>query len=109
MNEQVIQHIDTTLDELRAIYTRAATRIEGLKAGEKIVATELAKELAVETDQTGAQIYPLLLQMLRNYPGVDRRKGAAGGIYKLAPGESPKVVKIRQIKSVKEEIADEIA
>ena len=89
MNIKATEHVEHALNEIRTMYLRAATRIEALKPGEKIPATELANELAKEQGMTGAQLYPVLRTLLEGYPGVDIRRGAHGGIYKLAAGELP--------------------
>ena len=39
MNQEVQQHLEESLNEVRAIFVKAATRIEALKPGEKIPAT----------------------------------------------------------------------
>lgn len=89
MNNEVTQHVEEALNEVRALFLKAATRIEAIKPGEKIPATQLAEELAKEQspDMTGPQLYPTLKILLENYPGVDIRRGAHGGIYRLLPGE----------------------
>lgn len=91
MNNDVTLHIEEALNEVRALFLKAATRIEAIKPGEKIPATQLAEELAKEQspDMTGPQLYPTLKILLDKYPGVDIRRGAHGGIYRLLPGEVP--------------------
>lgn len=91
MNNEVTLHIEEALNEVRALFMKAATRIEAIKPGEKIPATTLAEELAKEQspDMTGPQLYPTLKILLDKYPGVDIRRGAHGGIYRLLPGEVP--------------------
>lgn len=90
------EHIDNTLSRLRSFYEKAAAIIDAIEPGKKIPATNLAKSLASEMDKTGAQLYPLLLELLKDYPGVDVRRGAQGGIYKLLPGESRKISKTEE-------------
>ena len=82
------QHIDSVISNVRAIYEKAAERIDALKPGEKIPATKLAEDLAKELAMSGAQLYPTLKFLFDGYPGVDVRKGAHGGIIKL-PIPSP--------------------
>ncbi len=91
MNNEVTLHLEKALDEVRALFLKAVTRIEAIKPGEKIPATQLAEELAKEQspDMTGPQLYPTLKILLEGYPGVDIRRGAHGGIYRLQPGEVP--------------------
>jgi hypothetical protein len=86
-----VQHIEVSLAKIRAIYERASARIEALKPGEKVPATELAADLAHDVIQpdgkpmTGPQLYPTLKFLFDGYPGVAVRKGAHGGIIKLDP------------------------
>lgn len=83
------EQVTRTLSKLRPLLEKASARIEAIKPGEKIPATELADELASEIGMTGPQLYPTLKWLFEGYPGVDVRKGAHGGIYKLLPGEVP--------------------
>lgn len=78
----VSDHIELSLDKVRVIYQKASDKIEALKPGEKIPATELAKDLAAEIGMTGPQLYPTLKFLFDSYPGVDIKKGAQGGIIK---------------------------
>lgn len=75
-------HVDASLGKVRAIFEKAAQRIEALKPGEKVPATELAKELGKEIGMTGPQLYPTLKFLFDGYPGVDIKRGAHGGIIK---------------------------
>jgi hypothetical protein len=78
------QHIDNTLaTKIRPLFEKAAARIDALKAGEKIPATQLAEDIAKEHDMTGPQLYSTLKLLFDGYPGVDVRRGAHGGIIKL--------------------------
>ena len=78
------QHIDNTLaTKIRPLFEKAAARIDALKPGEKVPATQLAEEIAKEHDMTGPQLYSTLKLLFDGYPGVDVRRGAHGGIIKL--------------------------
>ena len=106
-----MQHIEKSLDKIREIFQKASDRIEALKVGQKIPATVLAEEIAKDYGITGPQLYPVLLYLIRGYPDVEIKKGAHGGIVKLAPSAtidsdedddySPALV------DVKEDILDE--
>lgn len=89
MNQEVQDHREKALNEVRTFFNKAIERIEAIKPGEKIPATQLAEDLAKEQspDLTGPQVYPTLKILLDKYPGVDVRRGAHGGIYRLLPGE----------------------
>ena len=93
------EQVDRTLDKLRHLLEKASDRIEAIEPGKKIPATELAQSLAEEIGKTGPQLYPVLLWLFQGYPGVDIRKGAHGGIYKLMPGEVPGQKKVKPVKT----------
>lgn len=80
-SKQHLEHVLAT--RIRPIFEKAAERIDALKPGEKVPATELAKELAASVGMTGPQLYPTLKLFFDNYPGVVIKKGAHGGIEKL--------------------------
>lgn len=77
-------HVEVAVDRVRNLYLKAVARIEALRPGEKVPATELAKELAAEVGMTGPQLYPTLKFLFDGYPGVEIKKGAHGGIVKSA-------------------------
>ncbi len=83
------EEVSRTLAALRPLLEKASAQIEAIKPGEKIPATELADSLAKEIGMTGPQLYPTLKFLFDGYKGVDVRKGAHGGIYRLKPGEVP--------------------
>lgn len=76
------QHIENTLAKIRTIFEKAVERIDALKPGEKIPATALAADIAKAHGMSGPQLYPTLKFLFDDYPGVDIRKGAHGGIIK---------------------------
>ena len=85
MNKQVMSHVEDVLNDVRTLFIKAATRIEALKVGEKVPATKLSEELAKELGKTGPSIYPVLKLLLNDeYPGVEIKKGALGGILKVS-------------------------
>lgn len=94
MNDNVLLHLEDAINQIRALFLKAATRIEELKPGEKIPATRLAEELASERGMTGPQLYPTLKFLFDDYPGVEVKRGAHGGICRPLPKpvEEPKVV-----------------
>ncbi len=77
-------HIEKSLSQIREIFEKASDRIDAIKVGDKIPATVLAAEIAKEFGSTGPILYPTLLWLIKGYPGVEVRRGAKGGIYKLA-------------------------
>ncbi len=81
--QQVDDHIEVALGSVRKIYQEAATVIQSLKTGEKIPATKLAAEVAKNYGMSGPQLYPTILFLLKDYPGVKQKRGVQGGIWML--------------------------
>lgn len=80
------QHIEEVLaTRIRPIFEQAAARLDALAIGEKVPATELAKDLAKEVGMTGPQLYPVLLFLFKDFPDIEVRRGAHGGLFKVAP------------------------
>ena len=78
------QHMDSVWEnKIRPIFEKAREQIDALKPGEKIPATTLAENLAKPLGMTQAQLYPTLKFLFDGYPGVEVRRGAHGGIFKL--------------------------
>lgn len=75
------EHIDNVwLTKIRPLLMEASDMIEALKPGEKIPATELAKQVAACHGMTGPQFYPLLTYIIKGYPNRVIKRGAHGGI-----------------------------
>lgn len=83
MNKE--DHIDNSLNKIRSIFEKTSARIEALKPKERVPATQLANELAIElgTEGGGAALYQVLKYLFKDYPGVKITRGAKGGIEKL--------------------------
>jgi len=75
-------HVEAALQKIRVIFQETAAKIEEIKPGEKIPATKLAEQIAENYNTTGASLYPVLKYLFDNYPGIEIRRGAAGGIYR---------------------------
>jgi hypothetical protein len=103
MNNEVMLHLEDALNQVRAIFIKAATRIEDIKPGDKIPATKLADELAKERGMTGPQLYPSLKFLFDGYPGVKIKRGAHGGIYRPLPGEDDKKPEVIDTPTVGDE------
>jgi len=100
------QHIEMVLNtRIRDMFNKAAEKIDALKPGEKIPATELAAQLAADLGKTGPQVYPTLLFLLQDYPNVQIKRGAHGGIYKLDTSKTSATTKTNDSSS--DEAADE--
>ena len=76
-------HIENSLGKIRLIFEKASQRIDALESGQKIPATTLAKELGEEFGVNGTVLYPTLLFLIADYPGIHIKRGAKGGIYKI--------------------------
>ena len=77
------KHVEEALEKIRTIFKKASNRIEALKPGEKVPATKLAEELAVEFGTTGPALYPVLKYLFDGYPDIEVRRGAHGGLIRL--------------------------
>lgn len=75
-------HIDNSIAKIRTLYEAASVRIEALKPGEKIPATQLAEDLAKDMDTTGPALYPVLKMLFDGYPGIIIKRGAQGGLFR---------------------------
>lgn len=76
-------HINNSLAKIRVLFEETSEVIEALAPGQKIPATKLAQQIAERHGMTGATLYPTLLFLIKDYPGVEVRRGAQGGIIKL--------------------------
>ena len=76
-------HIERSLDKIRAIFIKTCVKIDELKPGEKLPAVALAETIAKEVGLTGPVLYPTLKFLFDGYPDVEIRRGAKGGIFKL--------------------------
>lgn len=84
MNDNVLLHLEDAVNQVRALFLKAATRIEELKPGEKVPATQLAADLAAERGMTGPALYPVLKFLFEGYPGILVKRGAHGGLIRPA-------------------------
>lgn len=79
------QHIDNVLaNKIRPLMQEASDILEALKVGEKIPATELARQIAERHGMTGPSLYPVLLFLFDEYPNFKRSRGAKGGLERIA-------------------------
>jgi hypothetical protein len=78
------QHVEASLAKVKAIFEEAASIIEALQPGERVVATALADTIARKYGMTGQALYPVMKALLfEGYPGIEARRGAHGGLVKL--------------------------
>lgn len=88
MNRQEIvdAHIEKALANIRVFFVEASKRIEAVKVGETISSTglvqSLAKEASVDLDKEicAGTLYPVMMQMFKNYPSVTCKTGKGGGL-----------------------------
>lgn len=83
MNNDIQQHLDNHLNQLRVLFSKASAPVEALKSGEHIPLTKLSEDLAKEQGTTGPKLYPIIRSFFVDYPGVVLKNGAKGGVYKL--------------------------
>ena len=77
------KHIEETLNKFRGWFKSVESVTDALKPGEHIPATKLAEDIATVNGMTMQQFYPFIKVLLIGYPGVEVRRGAHGGIFKL--------------------------
>jgi hypothetical protein len=78
------QHIDHQLFLLRTIFEEASAKIEALKPGERLPATQLAHTIAAKYEINGIELYTVLkLFLFKNYPNLKVNRGRTGGLEKL--------------------------
>jgi hypothetical protein len=89
MKQEVLDHIDNVLQLMKADFLKAAERIETIKPGETAPAVALVNNLAKELGVKGPKLYAKLVPLFKNYPGIDVRLGAHGGLYRRLSDELP--------------------
>lgn len=83
MNNQ--QHIENNLTLLRTILEETSAKIEALKPGERIPATQLAQTIAARHEINNVELYTMLkIFLFKGYPGIRINRGCKGGIEKLS-------------------------
>lgn len=102
MRDEVKKHIDDSLAKIRAIYEKAAERIEALPVDgkSKLPGTTLAAEVGKEFGIAGPTMYPTMLFLYKDYPGTVLKKGAHGGIYRVDPkavADEPAVIDVVEL------------
>ena len=87
MRDEVKKHIEDSLAKIRVVFEKAAERIESIPADgkSKIPGTTLAAEVGKEFGVPGPTMYPTMLFLYKDYPDTICKKGAHGGIYRVAP------------------------
>jgi|SRR6185436_19717165 len=102
------EHVQNSLARIEEIFEKASTKIESLKVGQKIPATALAEEIAKDYGMTGPQLYPTLLFLIKGYPGVEIKRGAHGGIVKLANVIAQPLSRPIQVEVKEDKVEDEL-
>jgi hypothetical protein len=83
-------HLETHLNNLRILFTKAAAPVNALKAGEHIPLTKLSEDLAKEMGGSDSKVYPAIRAFFEGYPNTTMKSGRDGGIYKLPLNEKTK-------------------
>jgi len=124
MHNDVKQHIENALEEVRDIFMRAVDKIESLKVGEKVAGTGLAEDIAEaitlekiaalitegklpegttakdneavkDIKVSGPILYSTLRYLYAGYPYTLLKRGATGGIIKLARPEPTPILIVK--------------
>lgn len=107
MNDKVLNHIEESLKQVRAIFVSIAERVEKIPPGERFQSTKLAEEVGAELGLTGASLYPIMRMITDvGYPGIKNMKGRYGGLYRLTQEELDKVSAGEQVVEVAGEVAE---
>lgn len=84
LSQDVKDHISFFCNEwLKEILTEASVYIENMEANKTKPATKLAGEIGDKFSLSQQEAYSILVHFFKEYPGVEVRKGAHGGIRKL--------------------------
>jgi hypothetical protein len=78
------QYVDDVLALIRPFFDEVQAHIDTMKIGDKVPATALAAKIAERHDMTGPQLYPTLKFFFDNCPELEVRRGAHGGLFKVA-------------------------
>ena len=87
MDATIQTHLDSALRKIEQLYIKTINRLEQIKVGQKITQAFLLEQLALETGQTEAQIYPFLHTLLAGYPMIKQSRGRYGGLERVLPVE----------------------
>jgi len=85
------KHVNDSIKLVSEIFNKFSFRIEAMSPGSKISTTTLANEIAKDYGMTGPQIYPFLKLLTTGYPNIIVKRGAKGGLLKLAENESSSI------------------
>lgn len=78
------QYVDDVLNLIRPYFDEVQAHLDSMKVGDKVPATALAKQIAERHGMTGPQLYPTLKFFFDNCPELEVRRGAHGGLFKVA-------------------------
>lgn len=84
------EHLESHLNHLRILFTKASIPVDALKAGEHLPLTTLSKKLAEEMGEPDSKLYPAIRVFFEGYPNTIMKSGREGGIYKLPLNEKSK-------------------
>lgn len=76
------EHKEATLKKIKGIFESAIVRIDALKVGERLICTNLAKDLSVDANMSHTSFYHVLSLLIKNYPKTKIKPGAKGGLEK---------------------------
>lgn len=79
------QDIEVALGTIRNFFLEAQQHIDTMKVGDKVPATKLAEQIAQHHEMTGPQLYPVLKFFFDVCSDLNVKRGAHGGLFKVAP------------------------
>jgi hypothetical protein len=99
MKDQVLNHIEQSLNNVRDIFIKIAEHVEKINPGERLPSTKLADEVGAELGLTGSSLYPIMRLLTDvGYPGIKNMKGRYGGLYRLTQAELDKAAADAQVE-----------
>ena len=101
-----MNHIDFSLQKIESIFNSTSTILQGMSLGETTTRTSLSHRVAPSYALTGAFLYPTLMFLFRDYPGMEI---GSKGVLKVAEVDATQHIKncLSSIRDIFEE-ADKI-
>jgi len=84
---EVEVHIQNALRNVEKLFRHSCYCIEKIPLNSKRPATELARDVGSQHGYTGPEVYPTLLFLFKNYPNIEIKRGAHGGLKRIKESE----------------------
>ena len=103
------QYVDNALALIRPLFDEVQSHLDTMKVGDKVPATKLAQQIAERHGMTGPQAYPTLKFFFDNCPELEVRRGAHGGLFKVALKDTvPAVDVVSTVDTIQAEPAQSV-